>query len=246
MTVESWRELANTAMTDALETYGAAAASAAVDLFDDVIEQSGLDVRGSMPVGIYSRDEIMRIARYQAEKLRRDDLDGFIEQCSRSAGFLAYQGGNRAMWYQGGMYHGTNPSRAFSYRLYHKRGEKVYGQYQVRYARVPCGTETCDFCLMLASRGFVYLSEESAEGTNHVHRGCDCVVVPGVGHFEDGAERTSMGDWVQDTTIEGMDRDDLTELHGRWSDITALGLDEEEAHAMKLDAMQDVLGRRSW
>jgi hypothetical protein len=44
-----------------------------------------------------------------------------------------------------------------------------------RYARVPTGSETCDFCLMLASRGFVYRTEVAA---SHAHSGCDCRVVP--------------------------------------------------------------------
>ncbi len=43
------------------------------------------------------------------------------------------------------------------------------------FARVPTGTETCDFCLMLASRGFVYHTEAAA---SHTHSGCDCRVVP--------------------------------------------------------------------
>lgn len=43
------------------------------------------------------------------------------------------------------------------------------------FARVPTGTETCDFCLMLASRGFVYHTEAAA---SHAHSGCDCRVVP--------------------------------------------------------------------
>lgn len=40
-----------------------------------------------------------------------------------------------------------------------------------RYARVPTGAETCDFCLMLASRGFVYNSQSTAS-MGHVHAGC--------------------------------------------------------------------------
>ena len=40
-----------------------------------------------------------------------------------------------------------------------------------RYARVPTGAETCDFCLMLASRGFVYHSESSA-AVDHTHVNC--------------------------------------------------------------------------
>ena len=49
---------------------------------------------------------------------------------------------------------------------------------RVRYARVPTGAETCDFCLMLASRGFVYQSEGTA-GAGHTHSACDCRCVPG-------------------------------------------------------------------
>jgi hypothetical protein len=40
-----------------------------------------------------------------------------------------------------------------------------------KYARVPTGAETCDFCLMLASRGFVYHTESTAS-MGHVHAGC--------------------------------------------------------------------------
>lgn len=51
-----------------------------------------------------------------------------------------------------------------------------------KWARVPSGTETCGFCLMLASRGFAYTSEktasEKAEG-GHYHPNCDCRIVPG-------------------------------------------------------------------
>lgn len=51
-----------------------------------------------------------------------------------------------------------------------------------RYARVPSGAETCDFCLMLASRGAVYRTPETA---SHAHPSCDCRVVPS---FGDGSE----------------------------------------------------------
>lgn len=49
----------------------------------------------------------------------------------------------------------------------------------VRYARVPSGFETCSFCFMLASRGFVYGSENKAGKTHEFHPHCDCIVVPG-------------------------------------------------------------------
>lgn len=44
-----------------------------------------------------------------------------------------------------------------------------------RWARVPTGVETCKFCIMLASRGFVYHTEETA---SHAHTNCDCRVIP--------------------------------------------------------------------
>lgn len=47
----------------------------------------------------------------------------------------------------------------------------------VRFARVPGGGETCAFCLMLASRGFVYWSRETAGEFDHYHAHCRCVVV---------------------------------------------------------------------
>ena len=72
-----------------------------------------------------------------------------------------------------------------------------------RYARVPDGAETCDFCLMLASRGFVYHSEELA---GHAHANCDCRVVPS---WKAGG-------------VEGYDPD---ELHRRWQDA----IDEKAA-----------------
>ena len=54
-----------------------------------------------------------------------------------------------------------------------RRGE--HGEW----ARVPTGDKTCAFCLMLASRGFVYRSEETAGGLDpdSYHDDCDCEVV---------------------------------------------------------------------
>src|SRR5699024_11270809 len=45
------------------------------------------------------------------------------------------------------------------------------------FARVPTGAETCDFCLMLASRGFVYKTSPSAGELAKFHGDCDCAIV---------------------------------------------------------------------
>lgn len=52
---------------------------------------------------------------------------------------------------------------------------------QPRWARVPQG-RTCAFCLMLASRGFAYLSAETAgKGGARFHSDCDCRIIPSWG-----------------------------------------------------------------
>lgn len=66
------------------------------------------------------------------------------------------------------------------------------------YARVPVG-ETCGFCLMLASFGYQYTSEESA---SHAHRHCNCRVVPSFG----------------DAEVRGYDPD---AMYGRFNDCMA-------------------------
>lgn len=89
------------------------------------------------------------------------------------------------------------------YEVKKAAGETVMGNTErdkrdVRYARVPGGGETCDFCIMLASRGFVYKSAASAGELNHYHAHCRCRIVPG---FE-GA------------TVEGYDPDFYAGLYG--------------------------------
>lgn len=42
-------------------------------------------------------------------------------------------------------------------------------------ARIPSGTDTCTFCIMLASRGAAYTDLVSAGEMNDFHDNCDCV-----------------------------------------------------------------------
>ncbi|MDK9341358.1 hypothetical protein [Propionibacterium freudenreichii] len=66
-----------------------------------------------------------------------------------------------------------------------------------RFARVPRGARTCAFCTMLASRGWVYWSKETAGLAHRFHRDCDCQIVPewkrGEIHF-DGYDPDEMYD----------------------------------------------------
>lgn len=74
-----------------------------------------------------------------------------------------------------------------------------------RYARVPSGIDTCDFCIMLASRGPVYRSAQSAGMLDHWHANCRCSIVPMWNtRYAGKSRRTSMS-----MTIEGYDPDAL-------------------------------------
>lgn len=46
------------------------------------------------------------------------------------------------------------------------------------FARVPRGARTCAFCLVMASKGFVYTTAEAAGEMRKYHDDCDCQIVP--------------------------------------------------------------------
>lgn len=92
------------------------------------------------------------------------------------------------------------------------------GKANVRYARVPSGLETCSFCFMLASRGFVYVSEESAGKRHQFHNHCTCTIVPGAeGRTKiDGYDPETMyRNWLSCADTVGVQTHDRKEP---WSD----------------------------
>lgn len=95
-----------------------------------------------------------------------------------------------------------------------------------RWARVPSGRETCGFCIMLASRGFVY---DELSKDFHTHPGCDCRIVP---RFSNGQ------------TVAGYDPDGMRE---RW-DRCAATVDEKSVRrsAEATWAAMDYSGRARW
>lgn len=101
-----------------------------------------------------------------------------------------------------------------------------------RYARVPTGAETCPFCLMLASRGFVYLNAKSAgaDGNGHYHANCDCRIVPGFDGMDyEGYDPDALYfEWRDSTHAEYMERrkDEGKASHSRVSPYQLEGTDE--------------------
>jgi hypothetical protein len=52
------------------------------------------------------------------------------------------------------------------------------------FARVPRGARTCPFCTMIAGRGAVFYTAETAGQSNEWHNDCDCVIVPSRGRSD--------------------------------------------------------------
>lgn len=97
-----------------------------------------------------------------------------------------------------------------------------------RYARVPTGAETCDFCLMLASRGFVYHSKANAGAVDHFHANCDCRVVCGwdgteVDGYDTDALYRKWQDSIDAKAKERAERNGTTEAEERRKIMAAYG-----------------------
>lgn len=79
---------------------------------------------------------------------------------------------------------------------------------KVKFARVPTGLKTCAFCMMLASRGFVYASKQTAGEMMQFHNDCDCQIIAGVEDVE-GYDPESLQDQYLESRkrVEEADKD---------------------------------------
>lgn len=74
-----------------------------------------------------------------------------------------------------------------------------------RWARVPSGSHTCAFCMVVASRGFAYHTRESAGGgfMNSYHDDCDCMIVPEWDSMEAHIEGYDPDKWYEMYLLAG-------------------------------------------
>ena len=175
--VAELREEAIEAVDDALNAFGDQASTLALDLFDEIVEQYGMDAESSI-IDVIPREMIDGGVRYSAKSL----VEGKSDKFTRDVADL---------------------TRYYIHRSAFENMERNCERNDLRYARVPSGRETCGFCFMLSSRGFVYRSEQTAGSTHAYHDHCDCVIVPG---FKD--DDRELG-----PQIEGYDPDEMRE---RW------------------------------
>lgn len=192
------RQAAILILGDSVSVFGDRAQAVSADLFDRVCEAEGIDASAEMFDDVIDTGMLEDKVRYYAGMLdggQRDQVS-FERMVSQLGGYYA---------------------RRSAYANTLKNCEKN----EVRYARVPGGGETCDFCMMLAGRGFDYHSEKSAlgRGGHGVHQNCDCVVFPG---------RKGR------TAIDGYDPEVCADLADKFKEIdSAEGLTGKQKSAVK-------------
>lgn len=178
--VTAMREAAIAAITESVGIHGEMAQALAARLFDEVCATEGID---SPTFDLYDdiidygmlEGKVRWAAQYLAD---RDGGERFMDECGALAEMYAWR-----------------CNRDSTIRNCERNG--------LRYARVPTNSNPCEWCVMLASRGFVYSSADNAEAGSHEH--CKCVVVPG----------------GPSTTIEGYDPDAYYDMWGGMVDARA-------------------------
>ena len=149
------RDLVIQALDAVMPTYTTMAAQASADFYDAAREMVVGEKMGAQAISDFDMRKTEGAVRGFVRFVLRDDVQTFNDQVLQRIDYEMKRSANMSVVENG------------------RRDPK-----RVRYARVPTGAETCDFCLMLASRGFVYQSEGTASAS-HCHSSCDCRVTPG-------------------------------------------------------------------
>lgn len=175
------------AIDDALNAFGDQASTLALDLLEEIADSYGVAVETAIE-DVIPAEMVDGGVRYAARRLVEGDSPAFTRDVADLSRYYIHRGALENM-------------------------ERNCARNELRYARVPSGRETCGFCFMLSSRGFVYRSEQTASGEHGYHEHCDCVIVPG------------FKDLPASEQIEGYDPDGMLD---RWHDCqVTVGTDEE-------------------
>lgn len=139
-------------MQDCLAVFGDQAQALSAELFDEICEAEGLDAVSQIFDDVIDEEKMTEKVRYYAGKLKDGDWDGYAGLAADLAAYYVHKSALENLF-------------------------RNCDLNNIRFARVGTGRETCGFCFMLCSRGFVYANEDSAARASHPH--CDCIIVPG-------------------------------------------------------------------
>lgn len=154
--VAQCRELVIQALSAVMPTYTTMAAQASADFYDAARELAVGERLGAQAISGYDEAKTAGAVRAFVRFVVDGRVETFNEQVLQRIDYEMKRSAGESMFANG------------------RRDPR-----KPKYARVPTGAETCDFCLMLSSRGFVYSSEATAGAVklDHYHSGCDCRVV---------------------------------------------------------------------
>ena len=202
--VAECRELVLQALAAVMPTYTDMAAQASADFYDAARELALGERLGAVAISDYDPRKTEGAVR----GFVRFVLDGRVETFNEQV------------------------LQRIDYEMKRSAGESMFANgrrdpRKPKFARVPTGAETCDFCLMLASRGFVYSSEATAGAVklDHYHSGDDCRVVCQWG----------------DGSVEGYD---TQAIYDRWQDaIDAKAKERAEKRGTTAEEERDRIFR---
>ena len=198
------RDLVLQVLAAVMPTYTDMAAQASADFYDAAREIAIGRPMGAVAVSGYDPRKTEGAVRGFVRFVLRDDVKTFNDQVLQRIDYEMKRSAGESMFANG------------------RRDPR-----KPKFARVPTGTETCDFCLMLASRGFVYSSEATAGAVklDHYHSGCDCRVVC---QWDGGG-------------VEGYD---TQAVYDRWQDaIYALAAERAEKRGTTVEEERDKIFR---
>ena len=198
------RDLVIQALASVMPTYTTMAAQASADFYDAARELVVGEKMGAKAISDYDPAKTEGAVRAFVRFVLRDDVQTFNDQVLQRIDYEMKRSAGESMFANG------------------RRDPR-----KPKFARVPTGDETCDFCLMLASRGFVYSSEATAGAIklDHYHSGCNCRVVC---QWEDG----------------GVEDYDTKAIYGRWqSAVDALARERAEKRGTTVEEERDKIFR---
>lgn len=149
--VAQCRDLVIQALAAVMPTYTTMAAQASADFYDAARELVVGERMGAQAISDFDMRKTEGAVRGFVRFVLDGRVDTFNEQVLQRIDYEMKRSAGESMFANG------------------RRDKR-----RPKYARVPTGDETCDFCLMLASRGFVYSSEATAGAVklDHYHAGC--------------------------------------------------------------------------
>lgn len=240
--VEELRDYTIAVIDEVVQLYGDAASTAAMQMYDGIMREENVATGQAVIYRGPDKQAISKGVHYQARWLTEDDYDSdrYITEVRELTRYHVRKAANDTAI--------DNVERTNAEFIARQRRQKraiktgrAGRAGKVRYARVPTGLETCTYCTMLASRGFVYTTAESAGHAQH--RGCNCLIVPGVqGETQvDGYDPDELRDlWHDFEAIDG------SEPHDEEGEILTGRAKDDAIRAMKEEALRARLGRSTF